>query len=493
MLKDIRAFFYNYLHLIFGKSVLATVIAFLSTFLIVRILLPEQYGVFVLFSSVAGIIAIFTNWNSSAVVRFGREEYLNEGSVRKTFWATYMMLLPVYAICFVIVFVFSDSLTRYIGSTAGYYYLIFLYVLLSNLSNTLPVFFQAVGRMKHFSYLPLAMNILFLISLVIIYTGSLPVSVEMMVALYLGCNLLTDVLAIWFLRRDILPACLPWQWMRRCFSYSWPVIFGGISSRVVMNVDQLVIRMFMALSFVGIYNIAYRIQTYLVMLPALSISLMFPLITSLVVYKEEDKIPKYINVYAPQITFFWALLLSVFVIFGHEILLIFGPDYTAATFALAVLLVGMAFRIFNIIESPLLTSYSLVKQTVMVSVAISAINLGLDFLLIPLIGLAGAAVATTIAFACGAVFSTFLVRKRLRMNIFRSFPWIFPVILSFVGFVFISGLVPRIAFLLVLLVFCLLIAKRSAVFNSDSLMLLDSIEMPAFLRKTIKRAYAILI
>lgn len=248
----------------------------------------------------------------------------------------------------------------------------------------------------------------------------------------------------------------------------------------------------MPLSFVGIYNVAYRIQDHLLTLPLLSISLMFPLVTSLVVQKEDDRISDYIRVYAPQIVYFWTLFLSFFLIFGHEILLIFGADYAIASLPLTILFVGIAFRIFPIIESPMLSSYGLIKEMVGLSIFMSVINLGLDFLLIPRIGLSGAAVATTIAFAVSAFSRTFLVRSKLGINNFKSYPWMFPIIVSFVGSVFIHDILPKILFLFIMIALCLFVAKKSAVFNADSLFLLDSIEMPATLRQIIKRGYSIL-
>lgn len=493
MIKDIKSFFYNYLHLIFGRAVGSTVIGFLNLLLIVRVLTPENYGIYVLFGSVASIIAILTIWTSSAIVRFGREEFITENSVKKTFWANYSILLPAFALCFLLIFIFGDRLTQYIGISPGYYYLIFAFILISNLSGNIAVVFQAVGKMKQFAYLPLIYSGIFLVALSACYFGSLACPVELLISIFILGNLITVIVGIWLLRKDITPVCFSGEWIRKCLSYSWPMAFGGMSQQVVASVDQIVIRMFMALAFVGIYNVAYTIQNYLIMVPLFSIDLMFPLMTSLIVEKKDASIAQYIKTYAPQIAFMWAVFLSLFIIFSRELFLIFGSDYLIASLPFSILLIGVSFRIFALIESPILSSYALIKEIVVISVTVGVINLGLDYWLIPLMGISGAAVATTVAFTFGAIVRSFVVKRKLGMNDFRNYPWILPALVSFGGSVVISSLPLRVVLFLVVITCSFLVAKRSTVFNADSLAILDSIEMPAFLRQNIRRVYSILL
>ena len=492
-LNDTKSLFSNYLHLITGNALGSNVVNFVSLFLIVRILSPAGYGSYVLFVSVASIIAIVTTWTSASIVRFGREEFIAEGSVRKTFWANYGILLPAFAVCFLLVFIFRTRLSDYIGISQSTYFLIFAHILLSNLALNISIAFQAMGKMKHFSYLPLASSGSFLVAIAIIYFMSVSVPVELAVGLLVFGLLLVSVIGFCLLWKDITPICVSRDWIKKCLSYSWPVFFGGTSGVMVQYIDQIVIRMFMALSFVGVYNVAYQLQGCLITLPMLSMSLMFPLMTSLVVTKEGNKLGQYIKVYAPQIAFFWALATSIFLVFAPEIVLLFGVDYIAASVPLRLLLFGMAFRIFAIIESPLIASYGLIKQAVVVNVGIALINLGLDFLLIPRMGISGAAVASVGAFIFGTLGYSFILIKWQGINDYRNYPWLFPAILAFVGSVFIDNWVARILLLAVVVAISFLVAKRSAVFNTESLAILDSIDMPSSVRRTVKQVYSILV
>lgn len=493
MINDIKSFFYNYLHLIFGNAIISTLIGFFNLLLIVRVLTPENYGIYVLFGSVASIIAILTAWTSSSIVRFGREEFITENSVKKTFWANYSILLPAFAICFLLIFIFRDRLTQYIGINSDFYYLLFVFILISNLSSNITVVFQAVGKMRQFAYLPLINSGIFLIALLVCYFGSLACPVELLIGIFIFGYLGIVIVGIWLLRKDITPVCFSGKWLRKCISYSWPLAFGGMSQQVVANVDQIVIRMFMALSFVGIYNVAYRIHDYLTMVPMLSIDLMVPLMTSLIVEKKEASIAQYVKNYAPQLAFIWALFLSLFIIFSRELFLIFGSDYLIASMPLSILLIGASFRIFTLIESPILTSFALIKEMVAISIFIGVINLGLDYWLIPLMGISGAAVATSVAFTLGVILRSLVVKMKLGINDFCNYPWILPALLSFAGTFAVSSLLWRIVLFVAVMTCSFLFAKRSTVFNTDSLAILDSIEMPTSVRQTIRKVYSIFL
>jgi O-antigen/teichoic acid export membrane protein len=493
MIEDTKPFLYNYLHLVLGKALGFSVMGFISLLLIVRMLSSADYGSYALFISVASVVAVVTTWTSASIVRFGREEFITEGSVKKTFWANYGILLPAFAICLFLIFIFRARLSDYIGISQDACYLIFGYILLSNLSLNISVAFQAMGKMKHFSYLPLVSSGSFLAALAIIYFMSISVSIELVISLLILGHLLVSIIGLWLLRKDITPIYFSRDWIKRCFSYSWPLLFGSTSGVVVHNIDQIVIRAFMSLSFVGIYNVAYQLQGYLIMFPMLSVSLMFPLMTSLVITNSESKIKWYKRVYSSQITFLWALVISVFIVLASLISWIFGADYAAAVFPLNILLLGVAFQIITVVNSPVLSAHGLMKETAVINIIMAAMNLGLDILLIPLLGINGAAIATAAVLTLGAIGYSLTINKRLRINDFASYAWLFPAIISFAGSVFINGLAYRAIFLVVVVILSILVAKRSTIFNMESLAILDSIDMPAFVRRMIKRVYSILI
>ncbi len=492
MINDIKSFFYNYVHLILGNILIQNLIGFATLLLIVRVLEPDNYGIYVLFGTVAAIAAILANWTRASIVRFGREEFMAEGSIKNTFWANYAIILPAFAVLFLLLFILRAPLAQYIGISQGYYYLILVFILVTNLSGNIPVFFQAMGRMKQFAYLPQVSGGIWLVVLAVIYFGTIPVSVELLIAVLILNHLLVVVFGLWLLRKDILPPHISREWLKKCFKYSYPLAFGNVGGAIVGYVDQIVIAIFMPVAFVGIYNIAYRAQGYIFGLPNLSRRLTFPLMTSLVVSGQVDKIHQYVKNYVPQIAFFWSLLLSPFLIFGKELMLVFGQDYVAAYLPFSILLAAASLRIFYVIESPILTSHGLTKEIAGMAIATAAINLGLDFLLIPIMGISGAAVATSISLVASVIMRSYIVKKRTGINDFPNYRWVFPAILS-CGAIFIESLLLRALLLLAVFMTSLAVAKKSTVFNAESLTILDSVDLPASVRRVAKKTYSLLI
>jgi O-antigen/teichoic acid export membrane protein len=68
-------------------------IGIFSFTLVVRILGPEKYGNLVLFVTVVSVAGIFLNWNNNAIVRFGKEEYLENDRLRETFSASLFLAI----------------------------------------------------------------------------------------------------------------------------------------------------------------------------------------------------------------------------------------------------------------------------------------------------------------------------------------------------------------------------------------------------------------
>jgi O-antigen/teichoic acid export membrane protein len=244
---------------------------------------------------------------------------------------------------------------------------------------------------------------------------------------------------------------------------------------------------------VGIYSVAYRLQNYLILIPMLSITLMFPLMTSLLVKKKEEAIDKYIQNYAPQIAFCWCILCIIVLCFSREVFLIFGSKYKNAIIPFMVLLLGIYFRIFPIIESPILSSYGLIKEMVILSLGTSIINLILDYLLVQRAGITGASIATTIAFIFTAISRTLLVKQKLHIDNFKSYLWAIPVIVALACNLGVLRLSIRAVMAFIIIALAVHVAKRKKVFTSESLKLIDQINMPQIIRVGIKRGYTYLL
>lgn len=491
-MEDEKKILHNYLHIVLGNGVAYGGMQLASIVLLTRLLGTADYGSYVLFISVSLITSMLTLWTSGAIVRYGREEMVVEGSVRKTFWANYGILLPCFLLTFLVVFLYKGILHGYIGGISDYEWLICAFILAHNLVSTMPVMFQAIGKMKHFAYLPLASSGFFVIALGAVAIKPFAIDVNVALRLLVAGYLLGACAGLWMLRRYITPICFSWEQMKKCVFYSWPVLLGGMCEQVIQNIDQVVIRLFMALAFVGIYNVAYVLQVYAVRVSLMSIGIMFPLMVSWIVSGKENRIREYMRLYVPQIVFGWALVVSIVVMFAAEITSAFGRDYAMAGLPFSILLASVAFRIFPVLQSPVLSSYKLVKEAVSISLLIGVLNVVLDFLLIPRMGMVGAAISTSVAFTTGAIVSTAIMRAKVGIDNFSYYPWLFPVAFGYLGLVFGDDLFLKVAVSVIIIIGSLWIAKTATLFTTESLQNMETVEMPSLLRKFLEKGYSLL-
>ena len=488
MRRDIRSFFYNYLDILAGEGGKLALGA-LTFPLLVRLLGPEDYGSYTLFHTVIGMIGVFLGWNATAVVRFGKEEFMDSSRVTQTLWSNLIITWPIVALAAVAILVFGEELTTYIGIGAGLFYLIIGHVVSRNAIGSLPKFLQAMGRIRAFAYVPLVPLVAFLAALWLMAVGVFPRGVSSVITCNVAAVACGSVVGIALLRRQLLPWKISRSWTKRCLLYSYPMLFGALSQYLVQYADVIIIRMFLPLSYVGLYSVGYMLQDYLLAVPMMSTALMFPLMTSLVVSGKQDSIAEYVAKLVPQIVVFWSLILTAVALFAREIFHLFGPQYTEAVLPFTILIVGIAWRIFPIIDSPIMSSTGLIKEMVVLSIAMSAINVAGDFWLIPMLGITGAAVATTTAFLVGATARSAVLWRKFGLNLFPAYGWLTPVLVAVAASSLLSDPIHRFGVLLAIVSVILYMCRRRGVFHPDTVRVLELIDMPEALRSIACRVY----
>lgn len=182
-----------------------------------------------------------------------------------------------------------------------------------------------------------------------------------------------------------------------CFliAFSWPFIFHGIAGNLLGNVDRFVIKNYMTLEDVGIYTLAYSFASSIVF-AFLGITVYLePLI-----YKEENARKRRILLDKLVAFLILAGLLAFFIIavFSEHVF----PDWYSNGYKESFLLIPLLASSFLAQPYYLKANYSLIyeqKTFVIASVSIvsSLINIALNIVLIPRLGLMGAVYSTAIS------------------------------------------------------------------------------------------------
>lgn len=179
---------------------------------------------------------------------------------------------------------------------------------------------------------------------------------------------------------------------------------GGLAAVYLVNWgDQFIIKLYSSVEDVAVYNVAYQIFKAGVGAAALINSYYLPKLSN--AFEDGKALTHFWKVERKRflaISFIGCIILAIGapLIFG----ILYGDQYNASIPLFQILMIALFIQVASIFYGPVLNAAKLYKPKLYINVAVVLINLGLDAVLIPFFGLAGPAIATVIALACGWVF-----------------------------------------------------------------------------------------
>lgn len=179
--------------------------------------------------------------------------------------------------------------------------------------------------------------------------------------------------------------------------YSFPLIFSAISVQVLAIADRFIIKQLLDYSEVGIYSLGSKIAGVLNVFVIQAFALGFlPIAYKMLKDPEAARFYRKIFKYLVMILVFVALGISLF---SREILSVFArqPEFLVAHKIVPI--ITLAF-VFKGMQYMFMLGFHYVKKTKYIAYIVSSIlfvNIGLNYLLIPIYGIWGAALATVIS------------------------------------------------------------------------------------------------
>ncbi|OGX06223.1 MAG: hypothetical protein A2Z88_06320 [Omnitrophica WOR_2 bacterium GWA2_47_8] len=211
------------------------------------------------------------------------------------------------------------------------------------------------------------------------------------------------------------------------FKDVWPLLVSGIAVSIYMRIDQIMIKHMMDATSVGYYAAAVRISEAFFFIPVIISTSLFPTIVST---KLNDEKLFYEKLQALFAILFWvALFLSVALSLLSQpiILLLYGEEYLPAAAVLAIHIWSSIFIFIGDGRYKWSVSENLQIYTMYYTLTGAVTNIVLNLLLIPAMGIKGAAIATVIAQFVACVLSSAFSRKTrkiffLQLKSFSSLP-----------------------------------------------------------------------
>lgn len=199
---------------------------------------------------------------------------------------------------------------------------------------------------------------------------------------------------------------------------SWPTLrlasaffLAAIFTKIYSYVDSLLIARVMGESAVGIYAIAYKLTYAFQFIPLAYVAALYPSMSAL-----HDNSIGLRDLLAKSLRYLSLLVFpiafGIFVTAPKIILLYASHDYAAAAAPLRVLLFGLIFIFFDFPVGSLLNASGRQKTKTAIMGGTMVINVVANLILIPTIGLMGAAYAALLGYAFMFLSGFFLVQKQ---------------------------------------------------------------------------------
>jgi O-antigen/teichoic acid export membrane protein len=204
--------------------------------------------------------------------------------------------------------------------------------------------------------------------------------------------------------------------LRAFYRYSAPLFLIGTLDLFMNHVDILLCGYYLDSSRVGIYAIAQRLAL-LSLLSLQAINVIFsPHVSELFHEQKLDQLERLFKLFTRWIFSFSSLVFVFYVMFGEQLLAFFGPEFTAGTSALLILTLGQMINGLGGPNGTILIMTGKQKWMLFDSVLMLASNAVLNVLLIPRLGIVGAALATGISLVVVNLLKTAQVYHEFRIH-----------------------------------------------------------------------------
>jgi O-antigen/teichoic acid export membrane protein len=389
-------------------AVVGALFAFAFSIVAARTLGPSNFGVLALIITVCNILTLSMLVSITPMMKYGSEAH--DHSVRVNVISTSYILMTLFTVASICIYaLFSASLSYVFGVPAEvFFFALFLAVTSTFFQltiNSLRIFF----KMRAYAVLTAAQALITLAAFLAFISKDMRSWESAAYAYYLSYAVIGFILVIYL--RDYITLRFERPWANKIMRYSLLALPGALAGSF-MGVDRILINKFSTTADVGIYNAYF--------LPSITLAALLWTIVNAAFFphasKSEDKLALLlkINKVTPYLAAIFApsvLLLEwiVFFLYGRqypfswEIALFFAIAATVAFFyqALSWLMASEGTR-----GAKVNTLSSVIGLIVLV---------GFDVVLIPLIGILGAAITLVFAYLIAA-FYLLSKRRVLRPN-----------------------------------------------------------------------------
>lgn len=204
------------------------------------------------------------------------------------------------------------------------------------------------------------------------------------------------------------------------FHHSWPLFAGSLLGIIIGDIDTLMLQAFEGTNEVGIYNAAYPLGFMIASFSGIFGNIFLSNYTELLAKNKEEVLSELFSTTIKWINFIAIPIFLVIFAFPKSALILFGSEYFAAAPLLRILSVGF---LVNSLVGPsgrIYQGHGKTKLNLYTTILLAFFNLVLNYGLITVYGIIGAAYATSLSFIGNFIIHYILVNRFIDSNFFNK-------------------------------------------------------------------------
>lgn len=188
--------------------------------------------------------------------------------------------------------------------------------------------------------------------------------------------------------------CFCWEDAKSMLVSAWPLVLGAVSIQIYMRIDQIMIRNILGLNDVGLYSAAVRIyEAWAIVITILTVSLL-PAIVKLKQGSEKNYHKRMTQLFRFVIWVSVGAALFVLIVSEHLMVFAFGGEYRASAPVVDIIMWTAVFAAMGSVSARYFNVERMERKFAVRTALAAVLNVGLNFMLIPLYGIKGAALST---------------------------------------------------------------------------------------------------
>ena len=402
---------------ILGERILRMGVSLFVGIYVARYLGPERFGLLSYASSFVGIFAALATFGLDEVVV--RELVKTPEQREKILGTSFLLklvgtLLMWAAILVAIPFTENDFQTNIL-------IIIIAFGVLFQAFNVIDLSFQADVKSKYVVHAQFVQLIISSIVKIILVFNEAPL-IWFASVFFLDAIVLALGLVFTYLHNS--NKIFSWKWSyetsKNLLHDSWPLIFAGIVVSVYMKIDQLMIKEMLGAKEVGLYAAAVKLSEAWYFIPMAIASSLYPAIINARVFQKEVYYQKIQNLFDLMVWIAVSIALPTTFLSTLVVEFLYGKEYLGSSSVLIIHIWTAVFVFLGVASSKYLLAENFIKKTFYRTFIGALLNIIMNYYLIGIIGIQGAAISTLVSHFFAAYFYDILDKDLRIMFIMKT-------------------------------------------------------------------------